>query len=193
VEANQPKPWRIPDDDVEMFHRYELDGELQFEIARIWKQYRDKYGGSKTFPRHVGEDGRWYLGQGKWRGRKDKPLYRQDEALNELRLGGKVFICEGERDADALWNAGCIAVCNPDGAGSFREAQAERLIDAMRDGAPAAEIDIVSDNDGDGIEHAKSVRRMLSADSDLRSRVGIVLPPEEYKDAAEFLIGGHRE
>jgi len=176
-----------------MTHRYELSGELQFEVCRIWRYFRPRYGGAKTFPRHFEPDGRWYWGQGRWAGRRDKPLYRQDEALNELSLGGKVFVCEGERDADALWEAGCIAVCNPDGAGSFREAQAERLIKAMREGAPAAEIDIVSDNDSTGIDHAKAVRRMLLVDSDLRGRVRIVLPPEEYKDAAEFLIRGSCE
>jgi len=186
---NRPKPWAIPDAHVETFHRYELGGELQFEIARIWKHHRPQYGGAKTLPRYVGEDGSWYFGQGKWKGRKDKPLYRQDEALNELRLGGKVFICEGERDADALWSAGCIAVCNPDGAGSFREAQAHRLIEAMREGAPAAEIDIIADNDSTGIDHARAVRRMIVGDADLRQRVQILQPPKAYKDVAEFLMG----
>ena len=121
---------------------------------------------------------------------RDAKFKNFDEALNELRHGGKIFICEGERDADALWDAGCIAVCNPDGAGSFKEAQAGRIIEAIRDGSPSAEIDIVADNDSTGINHAKSVRRMLAIDSNLRSRIRIVRPPEEYKDAAEFLIGG---
>lgn len=170
-----------------MFHRYEIGGELQFEIARIWKHARAKYGDGKTFPRHVGEDGRWYWGQGRWRGRRDKPLYKQDEALNELRSGGKIFIVEGERDADALWFADCIAVCNPDGAGSFREAQAARLIEAMRDGAPAAEITIISDDDEAGIKAARRAYRLLAVDEDLRSRISVLLPPPGCKDVAEFL------
>jgi hypothetical protein len=92
-------------------------------------------------------------------------------------------------DADAVWDAGCVAVCNPDGAGAFREPQAERLVVALRVGSPAAEIDIITDNDSNGIDHAKSVRRMLCVDAELRRRVRIIRPPEGYKDAAAFLIG----
>jgi hypothetical protein len=186
---DQPKPWAIPDAHVEMFHRYELAGELQFEIARIWKQHRSQHGGAKTFPRYVGQDGSWYFGQGRCKGQPDKPLYRQDEATNELRLGGKVFICEGERDCDSVWDATCIAVCNPDGAGSFQDAQASLLIEAMREGAPSAEIDIIADNDSAGIDHARKVRRMLAVDANLRRRIRIVRPPDGCKDISELLVG----
>ena len=183
---DRPKPWSIPDAHVETFHRYELGGELQFEIARIWKHHRRQYGGTKTLPRYVGEDGSWYFGQGKWKGRKDKPLYRQDEALKELLLGGKVFICEGERDADALWEADCIAVCNPDGAGSFREAQAARLIAAMR-GCPPA----LTNTDTAG-RHARNRRektsiRLLNSEATLGQHTEMI-EGDAYLVAAEIEI-----
>lgn len=190
ADADEPKPWTIPTSDIEMVHQYRLGGELQFEIVRIWKHARSRYGSTKTFPRHVGPDGRRYFGQGRWKGSQSKPLYRQDEAMNELRLGGKVFFVEGERDCDALWDALCIGTCNPDGAGSFREAQAARLIEALRDGSPAAELAIVADDDETGIAAARRAYRMLAVDADLRSRITVLLPPAGCKDVAEYLTKG---
>lgn len=181
-----PHLWTVPDSHVQMVHEYRLGGVLLWQLCRFWPQYRTQHN-AKSKPRHVGADGRWYFGQGEWKGR-EKPLYRQDEAVNELRLGGKVFVVEGERDADALWDVGCIAVCNPDGAGSFRGHQAQTLVDAMREGEPAAELTVVADDDAKGIAHAKAVRRMLlELDSSLKQRIEVVLPPEGCKDVADFI------
>jgi len=189
-----------------MVHRYELAGIVQFEVCRIWKHARIKYPNAKCFPRHRGQDGRWYFGQGlKWIGRTDKPLYREDEALAELRLGGLVFIVEGERDADAFWDRGCVAVCNPDGAGSFRPAQAQRLSEAMFLSAPpmvggepvtnpevlngtSAEIIIIADDDPAGLRHATMIRETLTeVEPRLKDRVRSFVPPSGFKDAAEWL------
>lgn len=183
---DQPRLWNVPDSHVEMVHRYERAGVLLWEYCRFWKHFRAEHGGAKGFPRHVGEDGRWYLGQGPWKGQQ-KPLYRQDEAVHELQMGGKIFVVEGERDADAIWDVGCIAVCNPDGAGSFREHQAATLIAAMREGAPSAEITIVGDDDETGVPAALRTYRMLAVDSELKQRIEVVLPPVGCKDVAEFV------
>jgi hypothetical protein len=190
VRDDGPWLWTVPASHVEMVHEYRLGGVLLWQLCRFWPQYRVEHKGVKGLPRHVGPDGRWYLGQGHWKGR-EKPLYRQDEAVNELRLGGKVFVVEGERDADAVWGVGCIAVCNPDGAGSFRTHHARTIVDAMRDGEPAAELTIVADDDEKGLAHAKSIRRMLlELDASLKNRIEVVLPPVGCKDVAEFLSRG---
>src|SRR5690606_23207506 len=97
------KPWNIPDAEVEMLHRYEHpeSGELLFEVVRFAPEARERLG-AKTMPRHQ-RDGRWYFGAGPWAGRSDElPLYREREAVAELRQGGTVRIVEGERDADVV-------------------------------------------------------------------------------------------
>lgn len=187
---DRPLPWAVPEAHVEMIHEYRLGGALLWQLCRFWPQYRAQYGGAKGKPRHIGAGGCWYLGQGHWKGR-EKPLYRQDEAVNELRLGGKVFVVEGERDADAVREVGSTAVCNPDGAGSFREHQARTLVEAMREGEPSAELCIIADADPKGLEHAKRTRRLLlDIDSSLKHRIEVVLPPFGAKDVSEFLSRG---
>jgi hypothetical protein len=195
---DRPKLWNIPPAHIEMLHSYELGGVLQFELARIWKRHRGQYGDTTAFPRHLGADGRWYFGQGKWRGRKDKPLYRQDLALNELHLGGHVYIVEGERDADALWDLGLIGTCSG-GVGSFRSHHARLIIDAMnagddhqdRDAASMAHstITIVADNDtsGTGLKAARRIYQLLTPNAGLRGRLELALMADGAKDLAEFL------
>ena len=190
------QPWSVPDEDVEACHPYLIAGQVQFDVCRIWPHARTRYGGAKCFPRHRGDDGEWYFGQGaRWRGRPDKPLYRQDEALDELRLGGSIFVVEGERDADAIWDAGCIGVCNPDGAGSFREHHAGILGAALKAGAPAAQITIVADDDPVGIKHARRIHTLLLAASPAgHEQTEIVLPPAGTHDIAHYFeqqAGGH--
>jgi len=201
----RPKPWSIPESDIEVRHVYRRAGEIQFEVCRIWPAVRARYGGSKCFPRHRDEYGRWCFGQGpRWRGRLDKPLYCEDEAIDELRLGGKVFVVEGERDADALWAVGCVAVCNPDGAGSFRPAQAQRLTEAVFISGPVliegqvihdvdvlqasdAEIMVVADRDTAGRRHAIGIRNLLiEADPRIKDHLKVRTTPEGCKDVAEW-------
>lgn len=47
-----------------------------------------------------------------------EPLYRYGEAKRRLEDLGPdvVWVTEGEKDADTLWDKGYIAVCSPDGA-----------------------------------------------------------------------------
>lgn len=202
---HSPIPWSIPDSDIEMVHPYERNGEPQWELCRIWKHARDRHHGAKALPRHRDPEGQWYFGIGeKWKGRKDKPLYNESAAIQELRLGGHVFIVEGERDADALRSADCIATCNPDGAGCFREFHAQLLITAMTSGDDHSDPDlaamshstitIVSDDDpsGVGLEHAKRIYWSLLKEKSLQGRVRVALPPEGSKDVAEAMNAENR-
>jgi len=190
-----PSPWTIPDDHIEMVHDYIHDGELAFQVCRVWPCYRAAHRGAKALPRFRGEDGRWYFGQGRWKGRCDKPLYRQREALEELLLGGQVYLVEGERDADALWETGNIAVCNPDGAGSFNSHHAKLLAAAMC--APFvegvedpghSELIVLADADDVGLRHArKAAALILEMAPGLEQQIRVQRPPAGFKDIAEWL------
>jgi len=181
-----PKPWSIPPEHVETRHAYILGGELQFEFCRLWRHVRERYDGAKGFPRHRGPDGGWYFGQGPWKGR-NKPLYRQDEALAELRQGGTLFLVEGERDADTLLELDCLGTCAPEGAGSFRPHHARLLAGAMGDG-PRAQLVVVADRDSAGVDHARRVRQLLlDGRPHLAERVLLRLPPAGAKDLAAWL------
>ena len=200
LEAPAPRPWTIPDDAVEMVHDYhDESGALAFQAVRILKSRRGRL--PKTMPRHRGEGGAWFFGQGqRWRGNPSKPLYREAEGLAELRLGGHVLIVEGERDADAVWDAGLVAIATP-GAGSLTPEQAARIAAAITDGddhpdpdvaaMSHATIDIVGDDDQAGLEGAKKIRRkLLEACPRLRGRIRISLPPEGLNDVGEWLAAG---
>lgn len=194
--ADEPKPWSFADSDIELHHPYrEPNGSLAFEVVRFLPHAR-RPGVPKVLPRHRGADGRWYLGQGRWKSRSDKPLYRQAEAIDELRLGGTVFLVEGERDADALWDRGLIAVCCPDGCRGFRKHHADILAEALTDGDDADEsrhpsIVIVADNDTDGIAAARSVWHLLTKQNPgLSQQIALKVPPEGINDVTDFLAAG---
>lgn len=46
--------------------------------------------------------------------------YRLPEVVTAVARGDEVFVCEGEKDADAVRAAGAVATCNPGGAGKWR-------------------------------------------------------------------------
>jgi hypothetical protein len=43
--------------------------------------------------------------------------YRLPQLLEAVGTTARIFVCEGEKDADAIVRAGGIATCNPGGAG----------------------------------------------------------------------------
>ena len=58
-------------------------------------------------------------------------LYRLPEVLRAVRAGKTVHITEGEKDADAIVEAGGVATCNPGGAGKWRDEYASPLAGAQ--------------------------------------------------------------
>lgn len=199
TKPEEPFLWNVDASHVEVIHPYyDETGALAWELCRFWKWARPDHRGAKTMPRHVGADGRWFFGQGRWAGNPAKPLYREREALAELRLGGHVFFTEGERDADSLWDAGLVSMTGGS-AGSLTPGQAARIAAAISDGddhaAPDvaaiahAEITIVADADQKGLDGATKVRRaLLAACPRLRGRVRIIAPPDGSKDLSEWIV-----
>lgn len=107
-------------------------------------------------------------------------LYRLDELWAAYERGvDTVHLCEGEKDADAIWRAGGIATTNPEGAGKWRGEFAEML-------PPFARVVVVPDLDGPGYRHAISVVRSLEQ----AGRSVEVRAPMAGKDVSDHLAAG---
>lgn len=101
--------------------------------------------GRKSFAYLRKEDGVW---KGGIAGTKTYP-YR----INEWANKSGVYIVEGEKDADALWEWGIPATTNPCGAGSWKEEYNEYF--------KHKKVVIIPDNDEPGMKHAQAVLASL--------------------------------
>ena len=142
-------------------------GALLFQVVR----YRPK-----TFRqrRPNGRGGWEYNLQG-----VDLVPYRLPEVVAAVAAGDAVFIAEGEKDVDALREAGCAATCNPMGAGKWREQFSALLAGAA--------VVIVRDKDDAGTKHAREVFASLR---NVAASVRVV-EARSGKDAADHLAAGH--
>lgn len=66
-----------------------------------------------------------------------------------------LFIAEGEKDVDRLWDMGLPATCNSGGAGQWRKQYTDTLLSFL----PLREVLILADNDEPGRKHARHVAR----------------------------------
>jgi hypothetical protein len=83
----------------------------------------------------------------------DKILYGLPELTAGIAAGKKVFLMEGEKDADAVSALGLIATTNPGGAGKWSDHYSETLA--------GADVVILPDNDEPGRRHAHVVAKAL--------------------------------
>lgn len=114
------------------------DGNLLFQVVR----YSDK---SFKQRRPDGKGGWiWSL----------KDVRRVPYRLPGLKGQERVFVVEGEKDAERLWEAGIPATTNPGGAGKWRPEFTAQLR-AMG----VKELVIVVDNDAPGERHGAAVAR----------------------------------
>ena len=188
--APSEKPWNLDSSHIEMVHRYKVEGAHAFEVCRLWKRSRPLFSGATTFPRHRGDDGLLYWGIGeRWRGNPKRPLYRQDEALEVLKHGGRLYLVEGERDVDAMVGEGFESACSPFGAGKFTKPQALRIRRAMR-ANPESSVRIIADDDKPGVAHALAVYKLITPTADLRRRVTVTRPPNDFHDMADAIAAG---
>lgn len=82
-------------------------------------------------------------------------LYRLPEVLDAISLGETIYVCEGEKDVEALEKAGVVATTNAGGAGKWDESFTKIL-------ANASNIVLVADNDKPGIEHMRHIAGQLN-------------------------------
>lgn len=80
-------------------------------------------------------------------------LYGLSDVLKQSGDGGRVYLVEGEKDADALYQLGVCATTNAGGAAKWDDAFTTSLI--------GAEVIIIPDNDAPGRKHAQRVAMAL--------------------------------
>ncbi len=118
----------------------------------------------------------------------DRVVYR----LPELQGQPEVFIVEGEKDADRLWDLGLVATTNAMGAGKWQDSYTEQLLSAG-----ASRFIVIPDNDRVGQAHAVEVVRSLE-DFNPGGDIRLVQLPElspvrdkHGEDVSDWLDAGH--
>lgn len=130
---------------VKSYNYVDENGELLFQKLR----YVDE-NGKKTFKQ------RRPIGKNEWvytLGNTPKVLYNLPRVLRAVENGETIFLVEGEKDADTLTGMGLVATTPPGGAGKW--------LDIHTDALHGARVEIISDNDGPGKEHAVLVANAL--------------------------------
>jgi Toprim domain len=113
-------------------------------------------------------------------------LYHLPELLK--RNSETVFICEGEKDADALTELGLLATCNPMGVGKWRDDYAQAL--------HGRNVVVITDNDPATDEHGQlhckgQKHAGVAAESLLQHECEVrILELPRGKDVSEWLADG---
>lgn len=146
--------------------------------------YRDEQGnplyevvrkpGKEFFQRRY-EGGRTINGLGDTR----RVLYRLPEVL-AADPSRTVYVCEGEKDVDALVERGYVATCNLGGAGQWRDEYSEVL--------RGRHVAVIQDKDTVGRKHAFDVLLSLRSHGVASVRL---LEAREGKDAYDHLAYGY--
>ena len=126
---------------VASYDYVDTDGALRFQVCRFEP---------KTFRQRRPDGDGWQWGM---QGVELIP-YRLPEVVEQVGKGLGVFAVEGEKDVDALRAIGCVATCNPQGAGKWRPEFARWF--------EGATVIVLPDNDDPGRRHAEQVRDMLA-------------------------------
>lgn len=116
-----------------------------------------------------------HMADGKWVWNMDdvtRVLYHLPEVLAAQR----VWVCEGEKDADSLFALGYVATCNVGGAGKWLDGYTETL--AGKDAV------ICGDSDKPGQEHVKAVFDSICGTA---KTVRIIKLPAGIKDVSDFI------
>ena len=177
----QIKPLPKPQEPVleQEWHYVDEDGITQ-HIKQRYKTFDSK---GKTYKQYrVDENGRRHASM---TGANIVP-YNLPEVDFARKTGRTVFLCEGEKAADALKSLGVVATCTHNGASSFPEDVVKHLVGLT--------IAIVPDNDTVGWEYArKAVAALKSVTKSIRV---VDLGLQEIKeDAYEFVhkYGGDKD
>jgi hypothetical protein len=149
------------------------NGALLYQVLR----YADK----NFKQRRPNGDGTWLWGTAGVR----RVLYNLPSIREAVAEERRIFVVEGEKDAEALQGIGCIATTNCCGAGRWREEHTSALRDAV--------VAVIPDNDKPGDEHAAAVALAVSSTA---AEVRIVRLPGlgDGQDVSDWLQrGGSRE
>src|SRR5690554_4438960 len=168
----QPERPRV----VATYPYHDEHGQLLYEVRRIEP---GPDGRKKSFRPYL--PGASHAGLGNAR----RVLYRLPEVIRAAEQGRTVYVCEGEKDVDALAALGLVATCNPGGAGrgKWKSEYSQHLA--------GAHVIVVADRDEPGIEHARAVADSLTSHA---ASVRIMLPAvdHEHADVSDHLAAGYR-
>ncbi|OLL70101.1 hypothetical protein Ae168Ps1_6338c [Pseudonocardia sp. Ae168_Ps1] len=128
--------------------------------------------------------------QPRWPVKSRRVLYRLPSVLAAITAGTPVWLVEGEKDADALTEAGVTATCNAGGAAA-NGAEHDRWLPQYTESLRGAHVVIVMDRDEDdpeqpGRQHAAHLADQLAP---VAASVSVVRAAEG-KDAADHLAAG---
>lgn len=154
---------------VKSFDYHDADGTLVFQVCRMEP---------KAFPqRRPTPAGGWEWGLGD----VAPVLYRLPEVIEAVASERRIYVVEGEKDADTLVALGLSATTSPMGAGKWREEYAATLA--------GADVVVLPDNDEPGHDHAKQVADSLRA-AGCTVRV-VALPDAAIKgDVSDWIAAG---
>jgi hypothetical protein len=152
---------------VKVYPYHNIHGNLLFEVVRYQpKDFRQRR-----------PDGK---GDYIWNLKRIEPvLYHLPAIPKAIDYGDTIFVVEGEKDTDTLWEHGLVATTSPMGAGKWRDSYSETL----RGGNAV----IIPDNDRAGIAHAHKVAQSLQGKA---ARIRILTLPANAKDVTEFFEQG---
>ena len=119
-------------------------------------------------------------------------LYREDDVLEALtaKPGRAVFVVEGEKDVDTLWDLGFVATCNQMGAGKWRQEHADKLRDCNVFVVP--DVDPLDAKTGKGVGQEHGLAVFASVKPVAKSAFLLWLPPADAgnkQDITAFLEG----
>lgn len=153
---------------VATYPYHDEDGQLLFEVTR----YKPK----NFKVRRPDGSGGWI-----WNLRGVRPvLYHLPDIIRAITNGDDIYVTEGEKDCDNLWELELIATTNPFGAGKWKPEYSEML--------SGAQVIIVPDNDDEGRKHAIGVLESLEGKA---KSLAVVEVPHTAKDITEWLEQGH--
>jgi putative DNA primase/helicase len=124
-------------------------------------------------------------GRGGWIWNLDgvrRVLYRLAAVIAAAKSGQRIYVVEGEKDADRLTNLGVIATTAPFGA---NEKWQDSYADPLRG---ASQVIVVADGDAPGRKHAAAVAASC-VNRGIPVKV-IELPGQEVKDASDWIAAG---
>jgi hypothetical protein len=141
-------------------------------------RYRDNFS-NKRFGWRVGD--RWKLTEA---AREALGLYREPDLIDS----STIYVVEGEKAADRLWEEGLPATCGPHGAGSW-DPRWSRSLSVV--GARHAVI--LTDHDAAGRAHGELVAAAIAGLAEERIAVKVVALPDlkAGQDVCDWLAAGH--
>lgn len=176
AELSNPDPvlsgdnWTPVGPAIAIYEYRDETGKLLFEVLRTaTKDFRQRTPDPTTKTGH-----RWNLD-----GVRRVP-YRLPQLAIAVAAGRVIFVCEGEKDADALTRLGQPATCNPGGAGKWRDDYNIHFRDAH--------VVIIPDRDEPGRAHARQVRDALL---ETAATIRICETADGTKDISEHIAGGN--